>query len=53
MQFILNRFKERTTWVAVLAPAMALFGYEINGAQAAAIGLGLSTLIGILLPDKK
>lgn len=52
-QFIINRIKEPSTWVAVSAIA-ALFGAPVGSVDAVhQIVAGMAALLGVLLPENR
>ena len=56
MKFILERLKERSTWVGILT-LLATFGiFKLETEQSAALATALSAIVGVILlflPDKK
>ena len=55
MDYIINRLKERSTWLGIISLATGV-GLYVNPAWVEAIiaaGIGLAGLIGITTPDKE
>lgn len=50
LKFVRDRAKEPSTWAA-LTPILAAAGWAIDGATLAAIGAGISALLGVILPE--
>lgn len=50
LKFVRDRAKEPSTWAA-LTPILAAAGWAIDGATMAAIGAGISALLGVILPE--
>lgn len=51
LNWVAARAKEPSTWAA-LAPVLGALGWSIDAEQGLAIGLGISTLLGIILKEK-
>ncbi len=51
LSWIAARAKEPSTWAA-LSPVFGALGWAIDEKQGAAIGLGISTVLGIILKEK-
>lgn len=51
LEWLGRRAKEPSTWAA-LVPVFGLLGYQIDGETAAAIGMGFSALMGVVLKEK-
>lgn len=49
MKYIIDRLKEPSTWVGLIAIAGSFLALEITPEQSAAISTGLATIAGIVL----